>query len=69
MADEIIEELWKIKNDIAEEYGRDVKALATHLREKRHEEERQVVDLRFLRQTDEQKAQESKNQVGNTAPT
>ena len=31
MADDIIEELWRIKDGIAREYGYDVDALAAHL--------------------------------------
>ena len=31
MADEIIEELWQIKDSIAQEYGYDVDALVAHL--------------------------------------
>lgn len=37
MADEIIKELWKIKDAIAKEYGCDVKSLVAHLRAKKHE--------------------------------
>jgi hypothetical protein len=54
MADEIIKELWKIKDAIANEYGCDVKALVAHLRAKKHEEDRQVVDLRAMKQAAEQ---------------
>jgi hypothetical protein len=36
MADEIIKELWKIKDAMASEYGYDVKALVAHMRGKRH---------------------------------
>ncbi len=32
MADEIIKELWKIKDDIAEEFGYDVKVFVSKLR-------------------------------------
>ena len=32
MADEIIEELWKIKDDIAREHGYDIRRLGAHLR-------------------------------------
>ena len=56
MADEIIEELWKIKDAIAEEYGCDVKVLVAHLRAKKHEEDNQVVDLRSMKQAAEQNA-------------
>ena len=55
MADEIIKELWKIKDGIANEHGCDVKALAAHLRAKKHQGDQQVVDLRSMKQTAEQK--------------
>ncbi len=38
MADEIIEEVWRIKDEIAREHGYDVERLAAHLR--RREQER-----------------------------
>jgi hypothetical protein len=44
MADEIIKELWKIKDDIAEEFGYDVKLFVSKLRAKKQEEERRAVD-------------------------
>jgi hypothetical protein len=46
MADEIIKELWKIKDAMANEYGCDVKALVAHLRAKKHEGGKYVVGLR-----------------------
>ena len=55
MADEIIRELWKIKDGIAKEYGCDVDAFVAHLRAKKHEGDQQVVDLRFKKQVAEQK--------------
>jgi hypothetical protein len=57
MADEIIEELWKVKDAIAKEYGCDVKSLVAHLRAKKYEEEKRVVDLRSMRQAAEQNIQ------------
>lgn len=51
MADEIIRELWKIKDTIANEHGCDVKALVAHLKAKEHEAERSVVNLRYIKQT------------------
>ena len=57
MADEIIKELWRIKDIISNEYNCDVKAFVAHLRDKKHEGDRQVVDLRSLKQTAEQDAQ------------
>jgi hypothetical protein len=54
MADEIIEELWKIKDGIAEEYGFDVKALVAHLRSRKRGEGQQTFDLRGMQLTAEQ---------------
>jgi hypothetical protein len=54
MADEIIKELWKIKDSIANKYGYDVKALVAHLRAKEHRGEEPVVNLRYIKQTAEQ---------------
>jgi len=56
MADEIIKELWKIKDDMADEYGCDVKALGPHLRNKEHAEDSRV-DLRSVKKTAEQTTQ------------
>ena len=49
MADEIIEELWKIKDGIAEEYAGDVRALVAHLRTRKRREDQQTVDLRGMK--------------------
>ncbi len=54
MADEIITELWKVKDAIAEEYGCDVKALVAHLRTKKREEDDRFIDLRSVKQAAEQ---------------
>jgi hypothetical protein len=54
MADEIIEELWKIKDSIAEEYADDVRALAAHLRTRKRGGDQQTVDLRGMKQIAEQ---------------
>jgi hypothetical protein len=64
MADEIIKELWKIKDNIADEYGCDVKALVAHLRNKKHGGDRQTVDLRSMKQTAEHGAQADRHQRG-----
>jgi hypothetical protein len=64
MADEIIKELWIIKDKIAGEYGYDVKALVDHLRTKKHREDQLVVDLRSLKQT----AKSVKEEVGTSSP-
>ena len=52
MADETVKELWKIKDAIANEYVCDVKALVGRLRAKKHEEDKQVVGLRSIEQTE-----------------
>ena len=64
MADEIIKELWKIKDSIADEYGCDVKVLVAHLRNKKHARDQHVVDLRSIKQTAEQGAQAGRKQHG-----
>lgn len=45
MADEIITELWKVKDDIAKEFGYDVKELVAHLRTKTCEEASRLLTL------------------------
>jgi hypothetical protein len=51
MPDEIIEELWAIKDAMAAEFGYDVKVLAVHLARKRQEAE-QPVDHRASAQSE-----------------
>jgi hypothetical protein len=63
MADEIIKELWEIKDAIAREYGCDVRALVAHLGDKKHAEDEQVIDLRAIKQTAEQGTQADPNHV------
>ena len=46
MADEILKELWKIKDDIAKENGYDVKAFVSKLRAKKQEGGQLAIDLR-----------------------
>ncbi len=55
MADEIITELWKVKDAIAEECGCDVKALVAHLRTKKREEDDRLIDHRSVKQATGQK--------------
>ena len=50
MSDEIIEELWRIKDGIAREHGYDVERLAAGLRNRVPEPGRRVVDLRAVRE-------------------
>ncbi len=61
MADEIIKELWKVKDAIGNEHGCDVKALVAHLRAKKREEDQQLVDLRSINRTAEQRTQADPN--------
>ena len=49
MSDEVIEELWRIKDDMGREHGYDVARLATDLQRRQREGGHQVVDLRALR--------------------
>ena len=53
MPDELIEELWQIKDDIAREHGYDVDALVAHLRIRERMESRRVVDPRAAREAAE----------------
>ena len=46
MADKIIEELWRIKDGIAREYGYNVDALVAHLKTKGLSAGQESVDLR-----------------------
>ncbi len=55
MADEIIKELWNIKDGIANEYDYDVKALAAYMKTKNCKVDYQIVDLRSKKQVAEQK--------------
>ena len=54
MSDEIIKELWQIKDNIAREYGYDLEALVAHLQTKQRPEGQCVVDLRAIREAAEQ---------------
>ena len=49
MSDEVIEELWRIKDDMAREHGYDLARLAADLRHSQTEECRRIVDLHALR--------------------
>jgi hypothetical protein len=49
MADEIIAELWRIKDCIAHEFGYDVDALIAHLKAQRPSSEQRFVDLHAKR--------------------
>ena len=45
MPDEIIEELWEIKDSIAREHGNDVRKLVAHLHSKKDAESPRLTDL------------------------
>jgi hypothetical protein len=56
MSDEIIKELWQIKDSIVQEHGYDLEALVAHLQAKKRSEGQRVVDLRAIRGAAEQGA-------------
>ena len=56
MSDEIIEELWRIKDSIAREHGYDIEALVAYLQSQEKAEGRQIVDLSAMKKTAEQGA-------------
>jgi hypothetical protein len=45
MTDEIIEELWRVKDNIAKQFNYDIDALAAELQRRQKESGRQVVNL------------------------
>ncbi|MBF0275118.1 MAG: hypothetical protein HQK84_07790 [Nitrospinae bacterium] len=45
MKDEIIEELWKVKDEIAKEHNYDIDKLVETLREREKTEKRKIVDF------------------------
>ena len=51
MPDEIIKELWQIKDSIAREHGYDIDALVAYLQAKKRREGQRVVDLGSLKET------------------
>lgn len=61
MPDEIIEELWEIKDNIAREYDYDVEALVAHLQTRKRTEGRRVVDLASMTKIGEQGASTDAN--------
>jgi hypothetical protein len=56
MSDEIIKELWQIKDSIAQEHGYDLEALVAHLQTKKRSEGQRIVDLRAIKGAAEQGA-------------
>ena len=56
MSDELIEELWQIKDSIAREHDYDIESLVVHLQTKQRSADQQVVDLSALKRTADQGA-------------
>ncbi len=56
MSDQIIEELWQIKDSIAREHDYDIESLVAHLQTKQRSADQQVVDLSALKRTADQGA-------------
>lgn len=56
MADPVIEELWRIKDAMAREYGYDIARLAAALRARQGEQGRPIADLEALRNAGERGA-------------
>ena len=53
MSDEVIEELWRIKDEMAREYGYDVARLAADLQGRQGEDGHRIVDLHARREARE----------------
>ncbi len=49
MADEIIRELWQVKDNIASNHNYDLKRLVKYLRNKKRSGNHQIVDLRSIK--------------------
>ena len=56
MPDEIIEELWQIKDSMAREHGYDIDTFVAHLQSRQRACDRQVVDLRAMKEAAERAA-------------
>ncbi len=54
MSDEIIEELWQIKDSIAREHDYDIESLVAYLQSKQRPADQQVVDLCALKRAADQ---------------
>ncbi len=51
MSDEIIEELWRIKDSIAQEYNYDLDLLVANLRNKKNLENQKTVNLHSIKES------------------
>ena len=58
MSDEIIRELWQVKDGIAQEHGCDIETLVAHLQTRPRPAGQRVVDLRAMREIDARSAPE-----------
>ena len=56
MADEVIEELWRIKDAMAQEYGYDIARLAADLQGRQGQDGHRLVDLQASRKAGERRA-------------
>lgn len=63
MADEIIEELWKIKDGIAREYAYNVDALVAHIKAKGLSAGQKVVDLGAIKPAGQNKKRKNQRQI------
>ena len=54
MADEIIKELWEIKDSIANDHDYDLDSLTTYLKLRKFTENRQVVNLQSIKKAPKQ---------------
>ena len=54
MADEIIKELWQIKDDLAREHDYDMDSYFTHLLTRKRTGDHRIIDLRAMKKTAEQ---------------
>jgi len=61
MADEIIRELWTVKDNIASEHNYDLNNLVKYLREKKRTGNNQIVDLRPVKKVAKSIAAENSN--------
>ena len=64
MADEIVRELWRIKDEIAQEYDYDLDALVAHLRDESRKSGRSPVDLSSSRAPAERDVTKGTSEAG-----
>ena len=53
MHDEIIQELWEIKDGMAQEYGHDLDAFVAHLQSRQRTAGQRVIDLQAMKKAGE----------------